>query len=70
LEEFEPSRDGSRMVRAESQGNEYYFTAIDGTRYKWLAELKFEPAQRIVNKYAAELAHVGLDESEWLRRSA
>ncbi len=70
LEDFDPSTDGSEMVRAEAQSGEIYFTAKDGTRYQWLADLKFEPAQRIVNKYASELARVGLNESEWLRRSA
>jgi hypothetical protein len=70
LEAFDPSNDGSRMVRAEWQSDGNYFMANNGNRYQWLAELKFEPMQRIVNKYAAELSRVGLDESEWLRRSA
>ena len=48
-----------------------FFTAErDESRYRWVGELKFEQAQRIVNKYATEISRVGLDESEWLRRWA
>lgn len=68
LEAFAVSRDGSEMVRGEGQEDGIYFTAVNKTRYRWLGELKFEQAQRIVNKYAAELSRVGLNESEWLRR--
>jgi hypothetical protein len=68
LENFAPSKDGSQTVRGEIQGGEIYLTATNGTRYRWLGELKFEHAQRVVNKYAAELSRVGLNESEWLRR--
>lgn len=70
MEGFEPSSDGSMMIRGELRTNEFYFTAENGTKYKWIGELRFEQAQRIVNKYAAELSRVGLDESEWLRRWA
>jgi hypothetical protein len=68
LEAFAVSRDGSETVRGEVQEDGIYFTAMNETRYRWLGELKFEHAQRIVNKYAAELSRVGLNESEWLRR--
>jgi hypothetical protein len=68
LEAFAVSRDGSEMVRGEVQEGGIYFTAVNKTSYRWLGELKFEQAQRIVNKYAAELSRVGLNESEWLRR--
>jgi len=70
MEVFDPTTDGLQMVRAEQRDERYYFTAKRGTRYEWIAELKIEHAQRIVNEYAAQLSRVGLDESEWLRRWA
>ncbi len=38
--------------------------------YLWLGELKFAHIQRVANEYATKFSRVGLDESEWLRRSA
>jgi hypothetical protein len=70
MEEFDPSGDGSQMVRAESKKGGHYFKSAKGKCYQWIAELKFEQAQRIVNEYAAKISRVGLDESEWLRRWA
>jgi hypothetical protein len=70
MEEFDPSDDGLQMVRAEVRKSGYYFKTAKGKSYQWVAELKFEHAQRIVNEYAAKLSRVGLDESEWLRRWA
>ncbi|MDX6576418.1 MAG: hypothetical protein QOE96_2371 [Blastocatellia bacterium] len=70
IEDFDPSKDGLQMVRAEMVDDKYQFQTAGGERYQWLAELKFEHAQRIANEYAATISRVGLDESEWLRRSA
>ena len=43
---------------------------VNGTpRYYWVLDLKESHAQRIANEFSANLARVGLDESEWLRRS-
>jgi hypothetical protein len=36
--------------------------------YRWVADLKFEHAQRLANDYSTKLSRVGLTESEWLRR--
>jgi hypothetical protein len=58
------------MVRGNFLADGIYFTAKNGTHYKWIGDLRFEQAQRIANKYAAELSRVGLNESEWLRRWA
>jgi hypothetical protein len=68
--EFSPSEDGSQTVRGLKRNKEVYLDSTDGTRYLWVAELKFEQAQRIINKYATIQSRVGLDESEWLRRWA
>ncbi len=40
------------------------------SQYIWAADLKFEYAQRIANRYAAHVARVGVDEYEWLRLTA
>jgi hypothetical protein len=62
---------GRGMVRGTREGKDVFFEAEgDGSKYRWIGELKFEQSQRIVNKYGAEVARVGLEESEWLRRWA
>ncbi len=53
--------------------NELGFIGIDESdneiKYTWIAELKREKAQAILNKFAAQLSRVGFNESEYLRRS-
>lgn len=44
-----------------------YNSEIDGN-FIWIMDIKDSHAQRIANNFAAKLARVGLDESEWLRR--
>ena len=41
----------------------------DNKKMIWVGELKSDYGQYISNKYAADLARVGMDHSEWLRRS-
>jgi hypothetical protein len=67
---IEFTADDTRSVRGVLENNKFIFTDKGQKKYEWVAELKFEHAQRIVNKYANEQSRVGLDESEWLRRSA
>ena len=57
------------IVEAEQEGDAFYFKDINDSKYTWILDLKESHAQRIANKFAAELSRVGLDESEWLRRS-
>ena len=38
-------------------------------KYTWVLDLKDNHAQRIANEFGAYISRVGLDESEWLRRS-
>jgi len=61
-----PGRGGS--VYAKKSDDLFMFTDDDGGEYRFVAELRFEQAQRIANDYGSEFASVGLDESEWLRR--
>lgn len=58
---------GGDVVTAEKSGGGYRFTARNRTRYSWVAELKPDHAQRIIQQVATEFARVGLTESEWLR---
>lgn len=70
------------VVRARKFGtsNKYLFCPIYNKKhdkhdkkvdenFEWILDLKDAHAQRIANDYASNLARVGLDESEWLRRS-
>lgn len=67
IKQFEQTQNG--IVQANIDNGKYYFYDTEGFRYKWILDLKDSHAQRIANKFAAELSRVGLDESEWLRRN-
>ncbi len=64
---FAPRPDDNEMIIAMRENTAHYFTDINDARYKWVAELRLEHAQRIANKFAFNLSRIGLDESEWLR---
>lgn len=57
------------VVRATWNDNGYYFAGSAGA-FRWIAQLKDGHAQRVANRFASELSRVGVNESEWLRRSA
>ena len=57
------------IIKAEEQDNSYFFTDITGRKFHWLFDLKESFALRIVNEYAQKLTRVGIEESEWVRRS-
>jgi hypothetical protein len=42
----------------------------DPRRFEWIGELRESTALRIAKRVADRLSRIGLDESEWLRRSA
>jgi len=64
---FKQSQNG--IVSAEQQEDNFLFQDADGNSFEWILDLKESHAQKIVNEFAASLSRVGLDESEWLRRS-
>jgi hypothetical protein len=68
--EFAPF-DDTGIVQAQKEDAFYYFKGgpNDDKNFQWILDLKEAHAQRIANKFAANLARVGLDESEWLRRN-
>lgn len=65
---FSPWGELSQTVRGIRKVDDVCFISDKGSLYSWIGELKFEQAQRIVNKYAAVRSRVGVEESEWLRR--
>jgi len=70
---FKANKDGSVYARRYGGSPNYFFIQYYKERkidqnFKWVLDLKDAHAQRISNMYAAKLARVGLDESEWLRR--
>jgi len=69
--EFTPFED-SGIVQAKKEADGFYYF-IDGSanqvKFQWILDLKETHAQRIVNNFSAQLSRVGLDESEWLRRT-
>ena len=58
-----------KLVAAERCGSKWNFEAESLKKFEWVCELKDEHAQRIVNEFAATFARVGVNESEWVRRS-
>lgn len=58
-----------RLIKSKKEGDKYYFQS-NGKRFRWIAELKNDQSQRIVNNFAAKLSRVGTDDYEWLRRWA
>lgn len=76
---FKSNKDGS--VCARKFGNKYLFRPLYSKGHPsynaeidenilWIMDLQESHAQRVANHYASSLSRVGLDESEWLRRSS
>jgi hypothetical protein len=61
--------DESRSVRAREIKGRWNFYATGQRRFRWVADLKPEFSQRVAVDLAAEIARVGLDESELVRLS-
>jgi len=51
-----------------SKGHDRFNAKID-EMYQWVFDLKEAHAQKVANQFAAQLARVGLDDSEWMRRA-
>jgi hypothetical protein len=69
--EFNPDRDVQAVIATIDDKQHYWFESKDpAIRWRWIAELKFEQAQRAVNLFASQNSRVGLTESEWQRRFA
>jgi hypothetical protein len=73
MRHFEFASDTDRqLVLSEkpSDAEGYVFQSLDSKKFFWVADLKFEYAQRIANNFAAQISRVGFDEFEWLRRKS
>lgn len=60
------------VVKATKKIEKFYFNQLytqDNEELEWIFDLKDLTAQKIANDYAMTLSRVGLDESEWIRRS-
>ena len=66
---FEPDGVSMNKVTAIKSDSSWKITPTGGPRFEWVAELKDEHAQRIANEFAGSFARVGVNESEWVRRS-
>lgn len=64
-----PLEEDKGVIRAKKSEGKYVFSGVDNDYY-WLGNLKPEQAQRLVNNFTSNMARVGLNESEWLRRVA
>lgn len=68
---FRPVADEGGSIKAQRRSDGWWFVADDDARtaLRWVANLKPEYAQEVANGLAAGVARVGLNRSEWLRRS-
>lgn len=71
---FTPLDGEPYVVRAVDEDDAFIFQS-DGIvpmkryRFRWIADLKYEQAQRDISSFASYISRVGLNEFEWLRRS-
>jgi len=67
--EFKADKNRQTVIATLDENGKYLFTS-KGAEFQcqWIAELKFEQAQRAVNLFASQNSRVGLTESEWQRR--
>lgn len=66
---FESDDESLNKVTATRSDPIWEIKPIDGPSFEWVAELKDEHAQRIANDFAGSFSRVGVNESEWVRRS-
>jgi hypothetical protein len=66
IEMLEFRANGSGVVQAYKEVSRYGFRSTVG-RYRWVADLKPEFAQRFANELGQQFSRVGLDEPELLR---
>ena len=66
--DFKPDA-GDTVIKAQKENQKIYFKTKDGKKYFWLCDLKEDFYLKIINEYAQKLTRVGIEQSEWLRRS-
>ena len=69
LVQYTFSAANADVVYGTASGEDFEFSSEEPkTVFKWCGQMKFPQAQRLAQQFSANLARVGLDESEWLRR--
>ena len=69
--DFTPDTSPGEIVAKQDSSTEEWRFLTKGTpptALRWVADLKPAHAQNIINAFAAQIARVGLTESEWLRQ--
>ena len=66
--DFKPDA-GDTVIKAKKEDQKMCFKTKDGKKYFWLCDLKEDFYLKIINEYAQKLTRVGIEQSEWLRRS-
>ncbi len=66
---FKSSDSSRKQVTANRSDSTWIIKSIKGPSFEWVAQLKDEHAQRIANEFAGSFSRVGVNESEWVRRS-
>jgi hypothetical protein len=73
LVRFHADADLGAVIETTQEDGERRFVEVageDARRFEWIGELRESTALRIAKRVADRLSRIGLDESEWLRRSA
>ena len=66
---FESNDSSKKQVTASRSDSTWTIKSTKGPSFEWVAQLKDEHAQRIANEFAGSFSRVGVNESEWVRRS-
>ena len=68
---FKPDSDlPGEVVATEDDGEGFFFEDSDGTKYRWMSEMKDEHALGVAGEVASALARPGPNDAEWLRRAS
>ncbi len=65
--QFEPDSKEKKVMAVKDKNNNLIINCENGERFKWIAQLKPDHAQRAAEQFARDLSRIGLTESEWLR---
>lgn len=68
--DFDPVTTPGPVVTIQEEGEAVpVFVDVENRRYQWVGELKAEFAQSVAQAIADRMSRIGLNKSEWLRRS-
>ena len=67
---FAPGPGPRKAVVADERDGQFFFKDVDGTSYRWIAEMKDEHALAVAGEVAFASARPGPNNAEWLRRAS